>query len=143
MIVESAAITSLKAVEAAGQSSAAAPAAAPSMPTAPAPAQATEQFRAMMDAAKTSPAGNTAGMQHSRGQAEFGHAVASQDHEMQDIQAEVDKLQANSATMSPQEYTAASIKLQFRMTQMMTTEQLGMGFAQGGKGAVQNLMKNS
>jgi len=146
MIVESAAITSLKAVEAASQSSAAGAATAPSMPSAPAPAEATEQFRAMMDAAKISPSGNAGGIprqSHSRGEAAFGQAVATQDNEMSSIKGDVDQLQKDAPTMSMEEYTAAQVKLQYRMAEMTTSVELGVGFAQGGKGAVQNLMKNS
>ncbi|VVD66077.1 hypothetical protein [Pandoraea anhela] len=68
--------------------------------------------------------------------------VASQDDAVNRVSADVAHFQAEAGEMDTRELTANMVRLQFEMAETMARIELGVGFAQGGKGAVQNLMKN-
>ncbi|MFJ2995182.1 hypothetical protein [Pandoraea sp. NPDC087047] len=68
--------------------------------------------------------------------------VATQDDAVNRVSADVAHFQAEAGEMDTRELTANMVRLQFEMAETMARIELGVGFAQGGKGAVQNLMKN-
>jgi type III secretion system HrpB2-like protein len=105
----------------------------------PATEEAAADFKAMMENVKLSPdRGASARHQDSA----VGKIVAQQDAVMGDIGRDIERFQHNASTLSPSEYAAQSVQIQFKMAEIMTTIEMGVGFAQGGKSAVQNLMKN-
>ncbi|CAG2137383.1 hypothetical protein [Cupriavidus plantarum] len=68
--------------------------------------------------------------------------VGAQDDMFNDLQHRVQAFQQAAPTMDQREMTAQMVQLQYHMADAMARLELGVGFAQGGKSAVQNLMKN-
>jgi type III secretion system HrpB2-like protein len=68
--------------------------------------------------------------------------VETQDGSFADIKSALDTFETQLPHMNLQQITAGTLDLQYRITQAMMKLDLGMGAAQGGKGAVQNLLKN-
>ncbi|MCI3208280.1 MULTISPECIES: hypothetical protein [Pandoraea] len=110
---------------------------AASMPP-PASAEMEARFRQSMANAALERPGNVGGA-HTSVAAQM---VASQDDAVNRVSADVAHFQAEAGEMDTRELTANMVRLQFEMAETMARIELGVGFAQGGKGAVQNLMKN-
>jgi type III secretion system HrpB2-like protein len=145
MLIPHSVITPIRAIDAASQSAAkssavaSAEAASTNTNIAPATAEATARFQTMMNNVKLAPdRGVVARPQDSA----VAKIVAQQDGVMGDIGADIERFRRNAPSLSPSEFAAESVQLQFKMAEMMTTIEMGVGFAQGGKSAVQNLMKN-
>lgn len=68
--------------------------------------------------------------------------VGAQDDMFNQLQHRVQAFQEAAPTMDQREMTAQMVQLQYHMADAMARLELGVGFAQGGKSAVQNLMKN-
>ncbi|MFM0735968.1 hypothetical protein PQQ51_01820 [Paraburkholderia xenovorans] len=141
MLIPHSAIAPIHAIETATQAaSKAGTATANAVPqVAPATDEATAKFKALMDTAKLSASAGANAHPHDTALAKI---VAQQDGVVGDIAQDIERFQKDAQTLNPTEFAARSVELQFKMAEMMTTIEMGVGFAQGGKGAVQNLMKN-
>ncbi|MCY0387065.1 hypothetical protein OVY01_07420 [Robbsia sp. Bb-Pol-6] len=105
----------------------------------PASAESTERFRQMLDHATLTVQSGASVSQHPSA---ISTIVDGQDAAFSKALASAEAFQQNAGTMDMREFTAQTIRMQFEMADAMTKIQLGVGFAQGGKGAVQTLMKN-
>lgn len=105
----------------------------------PASAESAARFRQMLDNATLNVQSNP---NASQGPSAISSIVDSQDAAFNKIRASVETFQQNAGTMDQREFTAQMVRMQFEMADTMAKIELGVGFAQGGKGAVQNLMKN-
>ncbi|WCM24389.1 hypothetical protein NDK50_26620 [Paraburkholderia bryophila] len=141
MLIPHSAIAPVHAIETAAQAvSKAGTATAGAVPqVAPATDEAAAKFKALMDHAKL---GADAGVNAHPHDSALAKIVAQQDGVVGDIAQDIERFQKDAPALSPTEFAARSVDLQFKMAEMMTTIEMGVGFAQGGKGAVQNLMKN-
>lgn len=78
----------------------------------------------------------------SRHPSALSNVVAGQDQAMNEMAQKVKDFEQKADTMDQRQFTAEVVRMQFEMAETMTRIELGVSFAQGGKGAVQNLMKN-
>jgi type III secretion system HrpB2-like protein len=108
------------------------------LPPAAEPAQA-DRFSQMMEAVHVR---NTAASGLVSRPSEMSELVSAQDRSFNGLAGSVESFEQNSPHLSMPEMTAQAIDLQYRVTQAMIKVEVGIGFAQGGKGAVQNLMKS-
>ncbi|WP_347556985.1 hypothetical protein [Robbsia sp. KACC 23696] len=106
---------------------------------APASADQVDKFKTMLDQATLNAQSNP---HASTGPSAIANVVDSQDAAFNQIGSEMQSFQANATTMDPREFTATMVRMQFQVADAMARIELGVGFAQGGKSAVQNLMKN-
>jgi len=106
---------------------------------APASAEQADKFKAMLDQATLSAQSNP---HASSGPSAIANVVDSQDAAFNELGAQMQTFQANAPTMDPRAFTAEMVNMQFKVADAMARLELGVGFAQGGKSAVQNLMKN-
>ena len=106
---------------------------------APASAEQADKFKAMLDQAtlnaQTSPHATS-------GPSAIANVVDSQDAAFNDLNSQMQAFQADAPTMDPRAFSAEMVNMQFKVADAMARIELGVGFAQGGKSAVQNLMKN-
>jgi type III secretion system HrpB2-like protein len=102
------------------------------------PAQA-DRFTQMLEAVHVRNASGSNAASHPSAVSEF---IDAQDQSFNSLAGSVDAFEHNTLHMSMPEMTAQMIDLQYRVTQAMIKVEVGVGFAQGGKGAVQNLMKS-
>jgi type III secretion system HrpB2-like protein len=121
----------------AGGASALAPAPV-TLPPAANPAQA-DRFSQMLESVRAHNTADPQGLSHPSAVSEF---VTAQDRAFVELGGSVDTFARNVPHMSMPEMTAQMVDLQYRVTQAMIKVEVGIGFAQGGKGAVQNLMKS-
>ncbi|WP_321884875.1 hypothetical protein [Paraburkholderia bannensis] len=109
----------------------------------PATDEAATKFRTLMDNARLNvDAATSAHSSTSAHDSALSKIVEQQDGVVGDIQKDIEQFQKDAPTLSPTDFAARSVELQFKMAEMMTTIEMGVSYAQGGKGAVQNLMKN-
>ncbi|CAB3773588.1 hypothetical protein [Paraburkholderia humisilvae] len=124
---------------ASGAGGAGAPAPAPvTLPPAADPAQ-SDRFSQMLESVQVR---NTAGPLAASHPSAVSEFVTAQDRAFVELGGSVDAFAHNVPHLSMPEMTAQMVDLQFRVTQAMIKVEVGIGFAQGGKGAVQNLMKS-
>lgn len=107
--------------------------------TAPASAEQADKFKAMLDQATLSAQSRP---QAASGPSAIANVVDSQDAAFNELGAQMQTFQANAPTMDPRAFSAEMVNMQFKVADAMARLELGVGFAQGGKSAVQNLMKN-
>ena len=107
--------------------------------TAPAPAEQADKFKAMLDQATLSAQSRP---HAASGPSAIANVVDSQDAAFNELGAQMQTFQANAPTMDPRAFSAEMVNMQFKVADAMARLELGVGFAQGGKSAVQNLMKN-
>jgi type III secretion system HrpB2-like protein len=106
---------------------------------APASAEQADKFKAMLDQATL----NAQTRPHAAsGSSAIANVVDSQDAAFNDLNAQMQTFQAEAPTMDPRAFSAEMVNMQFKVADAMARIELGVGFAQGGKSAVQNLMKN-
>ena len=106
---------------------------------APASAEQADKFKTMLDQATLSAQSNP---HASSGPSAIANVVDSQDAAFNELGSQMQTLQANAPTMDPRAFSAEMVNMQFKVADAMARLELGVGFAQGGKSAVQNLMKN-
>lgn len=109
----------------------------------PATDEAATKFRTLMDNARLNvDAGTSAYSSTGSHDSALSKIVEQQDGVVGDIQKDIEQFQKDAPNLSSTDFAARSVELQFKMAEMMTTIEMGVSYAQGGKGAVQNLMKN-
>jgi len=106
---------------------------------APASAEQADKFKTMLDQATLSAQSNP---HASSGPSAIANVVDSQDAAFNELGSQMQTFQANAPTMDPRAFSAEMVNMQFKVADAMARLELGVGFAQGGKSAVQNLMKN-
>ena len=131
-----------KSLDAANQAAKAAPATLEPTPAVPPPAsvESVQKFRDVMEQ-QTRVVHANAGAGAHRPSA-IGEIVHSQDQVVNDMAKSVHEFENNAKTMDQRQMTAEVVRMQFEMAETMMRIEMGVSFAQGGKGAVQNLMKN-
>lgn len=106
---------------------------------APASPEQADKFKAMLDQATL----NAQTRPHAAsGPSAIANVVDSQDAAFNDLNSQMQAFQAEAPTMDPRAFSAEMVNMQFKVADAMARIELGVGFAQGGKSAVQNLMKN-
>ncbi|MGI4858671.1 MAG: hypothetical protein ACRYHA_17475 [Janthinobacterium lividum] len=108
---------------------------------APASAEQVDKFKTMLDQA-TSNVQSQSPSHVATGPSAIADVVDSQDAAFNQLGSEMEAFQANATTMDPRAFSAQMVRMQFQVADAMAKIELGVGFAQGGKSAVQNLMKN-
>jgi len=131
-------VAALEPVNAAAVTSGPALAATHALPPVAEPAQA-HRFSELMEAVHVRDSAASTAISHPSAVSEF---VSAQDRSFNELASSVDTFEHEAPHLNMQEMTAHMINLQYRVTQAMIKVEVGVGFAQGGKGAVQNLMKS-
>lgn len=105
----------------------------------PASAESTERFKQMMEHASVTV---QSGPYHSTGPSAMSEVVSSQDAAFNELMTSMQTFEKNAPSMDPKAFAAQAVRMQFDVATAMMKMEIGVGFAQGGKGAVQSLMKN-
>lgn len=108
----------------------------------PASAESETRFRQLLDRAASDM--QTRGLEASPTQrpSAITELVGAQDDMFSQLQHRVQAFQEAAPSLDQREFTAQMVQLQYQLADSMARIELGVGFAQGGKSAVQNLMKN-
>lgn len=108
----------------------------------PASAESEARFRQLLDRAASDLQTRSLEASPTQRPSAITELVGAQDDMFSQLQQRVQAFQEAAPSLDQREFTAQMVQLQYQLADSMARIELGVGFAQGGKSAVQNLMKN-